>query len=48
MDKNRAMKWKSYGNEANVLHEAMLKNNPIREIVKPNCHYLTEKWFDEM
>ncbi len=28
MDRNRAMKRKSYGNEANILHEAMKQNDP--------------------
>lgn len=37
MEKNRAMKRKSYGNEANVLHEAMKLSNPNHtEHVKPN------------
>ena len=46
MEKNRAMKWKSYGNEANILHEAMKQSDPnYKEIQKPDCPKLTENWF---
>ena len=38
MEKNRAMKRKSYGNEANVLHEAMKQLNPDhKDHVKPDA-----------
>jgi len=49
MDRNRAMKRKSYGNEANILHEAMKLNDPnYKDIPKPDCINLTEKWYHEM
>jgi hypothetical protein len=37
MDKNRAMKRKSYGNEANVLREGLLESKPdLVNKPKPN------------
>ena len=49
MDRNRAMKRKSYGNEANILHEAMKQNDPnYKDTPKPDCKHLTEKWYHEM
>lgn len=49
MEKNRAMKRKSYGNEANILHAAMKEKNPnLGEPVKPDTKVLTLKWIEAM